>query len=129
IPRARSSWATTAGTPAARSRSAIRVGSCGAMRHDLGMKEAPPGVPQMDDERPATRGAYPCGRASPRESPAAFVLLLLFSMHRVLAKPGAEFAELQLLPAHLAAKSVVVIAGLVAHEEHRFDLLLAFAAR
>jgi hypothetical protein len=55
-------------------------------------------------------------------------LLLFLDVHRVLAQPGAKLAELQLLAAHLPPEGVVVIAGLLAHEEHGLDFLLALTA-
>jgi hypothetical protein len=48
-------------------------------------------------------------------------------MHRVLAQTGAELAELQLFAARLPAERVVVIARLLAHEEHGFHFLLPLA--
>jgi hypothetical protein len=45
----------------------------------------------------------------------------------VLTEARAEFAELQLLAARLATDRVIVIAGLLANEEHSFDLALALS--
>ena len=46
-------------------------------------------------------------------------------MHGVLAETGAILLQLQLLPARLATKHIVVVARFFADEEHTFGFLLA----
>src|SRR5687768_12086701 len=97
MPRARRSCATTVGTPAARSRSAMRSGSCGAMRHGLGIGKAPPSNQSHRLCRWTAYEATPAGTQSPGRAGGFYRverLLLLLDMHRVLAEPRAELAQL-----------------------------------
>src|SRR6476469_962464 len=59
---------------------------------------------------------------------SSFPLLLLLRVHRVLAQPRAELADLQLFATRFALDRVVVVAGFLAHEEHGFNFLLSFTS-
>ena len=52
-------------------------------------------------------------------------LLLLLNMHGVTSQPRAELLQAELLSARLPADRVVVVASLLAHEVHDFELFLS----
>src|SRR5262245_26300406 len=105
-PRQASSWAKTAGTPAARSKSRMRCGSGGWMRQCLAISSL-------------TNGQSWRGRG--------YRLLFLFRMERVFPQAWGVLAQLQLFAPRLAADGVVVVSRLLAHEEDGFDLFLALS--
>ena len=122
MPRPIRSWATTAGMPAA-------LPQRGHPRRIITRNAPAFGHRAKAEVRNAEGGGLE--HRLPSHSPlppSAFLLLLLFGVHRVLAQAGAVLLQLQLLAAGLATERVVVIARLLADEEHGFDFLLSFSS-